>query len=323
MRILVTGGAGYVGSIVAEQMGKAGHQVIVLDNLDEGHKSAVPPGAELVVVDLTDRESLARAFPSSVDAVMHLAAESTVRYSMTDPGRYFRTNIIGGLNLLDVMREHDVSRLIFSSTAAVYGEYQDHPFGEFDPGLPLNAYGESKLQFERILEWYRRAYGLQFISFRYFNAAGATKLCGEDHLEETHLIPNVLRAALEELVVEVFGGDYPTRDGTCVRDYIHVTDIAMAHIQALERLDKLSGRCYNLGSGKGYSVLDVIKVARRVTGKDIRVSICLRRAGDPAMLVASADKAREELSWQPHFDLESIIESAWRWMRAHPQGYPS
>ena len=354
MKILVTGGAGYVGSVVAEELIKQGYQVLVLDNLQQGHKQAVPEGAEFVMADICDAASLNDVFHHyCLDAVMHLAAESTVEYSLTDPGRYFWNNVIGGLHLLETMRRHQVDKLIFSSSAAVYGEPKAIPIEESHPRLPVNAYGESKLMFERILDWYGRAYGLKYISLRYFNAAGASKFLGEDHHPETHLIPNVLKVALstkelelglrykssapgprpsgtkEPGVFSVFGSDYPTKDGTSIRDYIHVMDIAQAHILALTNLQSSTpnsqssiNTTYNLGNGEGYSVLEVIETASKVAGTDIPTKVCARRVGDPAVLVASASLAKVELGWEPEFSkLESIIESAWIWMKEHPEGY--
>jgi UDP-glucose 4-epimerase len=346
MNVLVTGGAGYVGSIVSEELLKEAHQVIVLDNLQQGHKEAVPLEAEFVLADICDAQALNDVFRRfKTDAVMHMAAETAVESSMTDPKRYFQNNVVGGINLLDTMLKHNVDKLIFSSSAAVYGEPQSIPVQESHPTVPVNAYGESKLMFERILSWYGKAYGLKHISLRYFNAAGASKRFGADHHPATHLIPNILKTALRVdsnlkvqgsgltgnsiehrtsniEPVKVFGTDYPTKDGTCIRDYVHVVDIAQAHILALEKLGKLSGRVYNLGNGEGYSVLEVMETARKVTGVDIPVVISSRRPGDPAVLVASSNRARTELGWKPEFPkLESIIESAWRWMREHPNGY--
>jgi UDP-glucose 4-epimerase len=324
MVILVTGGAGYVGSVVAEGLLKEGFGVVVLDNLQEGHHDAVPEGAEFIAADITVRQELEKVFAQNrIDAVMHMAAETVVPVSMTDPARHFRCNVVGGLNLLDAMLGHDVHRLIFSSSAAVYGEPRTDEIGEGHPKVPLNPYGETKLIFERILEWYGRAYQLQFICLRYFNAAGASQRLGEDHRPETHLIPNVLRAALDKSApVTLFGTDYPTRDGSCVRDYVHVIDIAQAHILALKRLKNRSGRAYNLGSGGGHSVMEVVEVARQVTGVDIPAKVSARRPGDPAVLVASSALAQQELGWKPEYaGLESIVSSSWRWMQEHPQGY--
>ena len=266
MSILVTGGAGYIGSIVTEEFLQEGYDVIALDDLRQGHREAVLPRADFVFADICDTEALDDVFNRfRIDAVMHMAADSAVEYSMTDPRRYFRTNVVGGINLLDIMLDHGVYKFIFSSTASIYGEPQSIPIDEDHPKTPVNAYGESKLMFERILQWYERAYGLRHISLRYFNAAGASELLGEDHYPETHLVPNVLKAALDrDEPVAIFGTDYPTRDGSCIRDYVHVRDIARAHIMALERLDELRGRAYNLGNGDGYSVLEVVETARRM-----------------------------------------------------------
>ncbi len=323
MNILVTGGAGYVGSVVTKELVKQRHRVIVLDNLQQGHREAVPSGSELIVADIHKAEVLDKAFhQAKIDAVMHMAAESVVEYSLTDPRRYFQSNIIGGIKLLDSMLKYSISKLIFSSSAAVYGEPRNVPITEDHPQMPLNAYGESKLIFERILKWYGRAYGLKHISLRYFNAAGATEHLGEDHRPETHLIPNVLKAALKNSPVTIFGTDYPTKDGSCIRDYVHVIDIAEAHVSALEKVDELSGGSYNLGNGDGYSVLQVMAEARRVTKIEIPSRVSRRRLGDPAVLVASSDRARAELGWKPKFsDLETIIQSAWQWLREHPDGY--
>lgn len=324
MTILVTGGAGYVGSIVTEQLLKEGHQVVVLDNLQQGHTRAVPEGAAFVPGDILDAAILDEVFRSyRLDAVMHMAAETVVGFSITDPKRHFETNVVGGVSLLDAMLEYDVARLVFSSTAAVYGEPASIPVDEEHRKEPLNAYGESKSMFERILSWYSRSYGLRHVSLRYFNAAGASRHLGEDHRPETHLIPNVLKTALTKNgTVSVFGTDYPTEDGSAVRDYVHVVDIAQAHVLALERLEGLSERAYNLGNGQGYSVLQVLETATKVTGVDIPVRMEARRAGDPAVLVASSDRARAELDWKPQFpELRSIIQTAWAWMQEHPQGY--
>lgn len=324
MNILVTGGAGYVGSIVAEELVKQGYSVVALDNLQQGHKEAVPSGAEFILADVCDAQAVGdvvRRF--KIDAVMHMAAETVIEYSITDPKRYFQSNIIGGINLLDTMLKHDVSKFIFSSTAAVYGEPEIIPVEEDQPKVPVNSYGESKLMFERILDWYGKAYGLRHISLRYFNAAGASERLGEDHHPETHLIPNALKAASDKnRPIPIFGTDYPTKDGSCIRDYIHVADIAKAHILALGKLDGLSGRVFNLGNGNGYSVLEVVKAAQKVTRAVLPTKIHPRRPGDPAVLVASSSRAKSELGWRPEFpELETIIESAWRWMRQHPDGY--
>jgi UDP-glucose 4-epimerase len=324
MNILVTGGAGYIGSIVTERLLKQRHNVIVLDNLQQGHKEAVLEPAEFVLGDICDAQTLERIFRHfRIGAVMHMAADTVVGYSMTDPKRYFSNNLIGGISLLNAMLEHGVNKIIFSSTAAVYGEPQNTPIDEDHPKVPINSYGQSKLMFETVLDWYRRAYGIECISFRYFCAAGATERLGEDHHPETHLIPNVLKAALnKDSTLSIFGTDYPTKDGSCIRDFIHVADVAQAHLIALEKVDSLSGKVYNLGNGEGYSVLEVIKVAEKIVGENIPVKFSTRRPGDPVTLIASSKRAAEELGWKPEFpELGSIVESAWRWLKNHPHGY--
>lgn len=325
MRILVTGAAGYVGSIIAEELLAAGYDVIVMDNLQQGHRKAVPRGADFVLADVSCRPAIQLVFDRfHIDAVIHMAAETVVEYSMSDPRRYFSTNVVGGLNLLDTMLSNDIRTIIFSSSAAVYGEPDSIPIDESHPKNPTNAYGESKWLFERILDWYHYAYHLKHVSLRYFNAAGASDSLGEDHDPETHLVPNVLRAALENHPVPIYGTDYPTGDGTCVRDYVHVRDIAAAHISALQRIDNLPQRAFNLGNERGYSVMEVIKAARDVTGLDIAVDVRPRRAGDPAQLVASSNAAKSYLDWRPSFpDLEPIVGTAWQWLTRHPQGYDS
>ena len=314
MNVLVTGGAGYVGSVVTDGLLRAGHRVLVVDNLQQGHREAVPESADFVRADIADASALDGAFARlPIDAVMHMAGETVVEYSTTDPRRYFANNVVGGLNLLDVMLKHNVRRLVFSSSAAVYGEPLTAPIEEDHPRNPINSYGLTKLMFEQIIGWYGTAYGLRHVSFRYFNAAGATDRLGEDHVPETHLIPNVLKAALGGKAVSVFGTDYPTKDGSCVRDYVHVVDIAAAHILALGKLDTIRSGAFNLGNGQGYSVLEVIEVASRVTGVRIPVTRAGRRAGDPAVLVASSGRARSELGWSPRYPgLEDIVASAWR-----------
>jgi UDP-glucose 4-epimerase len=324
MNVLVTGGAGYIGSIVTEHLLKKGHNVTVLDNLQQGHREAVLSPAEFVSGDICDVRTLEQTFSNSrIDAVMHMAANTLVGHSMTDPKRYFHNNLVGGINLLDTMLEHGVKKIIFSSTAAVYGEPQNTPIDEDHPKAPINSYGQSKLMFENVLDWYRRAYGIECISFRYFCAAGATEILGEDHSPETHLIPNVLKAALnKDYSLSVFGTNYPTKDGSCIRDFIHVTDVARAHLLALEQADSLSGNVYNLGNGEGYSVLEVIKEAEKIVGEKIPIKFSPRRPGDPVTLIASSKRATRELDWSPEFPkLGSIIESAWRWLKDHPNGY--
>jgi len=324
MRVLVTGGAGYIGSVVTEQLVNDGHEVVVYDNLSKGHQDAVVEGAELVEADLIDSEMLNRTLADrQIEAVIHMAASSLVGESVDHPSNYYHNNVIAGLVLLDAMLACDVRQLVFSSTAAVYGEPEAQPIEETAVTNPTNPYGETKLAFEHAMNWYDRAYGLRYASLRYFNAAGATFNCGEDHDPETHIIPITLQvAAGKRPAVEIYGNDYPTPDGTCVRDYIHVIDLARAHIQALDALGERS-RIYNLGcGGAGYSVKDVIDTARRVTGREIPTNVGPRRAGDPAILVASSERIRSELGWEPQFqNLELIIDSAWRWMQDHPDGY--
>ena len=319
MRVLVTGGAGYIGSVVTEELVKDGHQVVVYDNLSKGHRGAVVDAAAFVEGDLLDADKLRQTLNDNrTDAVIHMAAFSLVGESVEKPAKYYQNNVVAGLVLLDTMRDCGVSRIVFSSTAATYGEPEKQPIVESDPTNPTNPYGESKLAFERAMHWYEKAYGLRYASLRYFNAAGASEKCGEDHDPETHIIPITLQAATGKRPhVEIFGDDYPTADGTCIRDYIHVIDLAGAHILALDVLSERSA-IYNLGcGGDGYSVRDVIETAKRVTGKEIPVRMGPRRAGDPAVLIASSDKIKSELGWQPQFqDLGVIIESAWKWMNA-------
>jgi len=318
MRVLVTGGAGYIGSVLIEELAAAGHAVLAYDNLAKGHRDAVQPPARFVPGDIVDADHLTRTFVSErVDAVVHMAADSLVGESMTDPARYYRTNLIGGLRVLDAMRAAGVGLLVFSSTAAVYGSAETQPIEEDAPTAPTNPYGETKLAFERAMAWYARAHGLRGTSVRYFNAAGATARNGERHDPETHLIPLLLQVATGERPdVTVFGDDYPTPDGTCIRDYVHVSDLGRAHVLALEALaGPGAGPVYNLGAGGGASVREVIDVARRVTGHPIPVRVGPRRPGDPPRLVASSARAAAELAWRPtRQDLGTIVESAWRWM---------
>lgn len=324
MQVFVTGGAGYIGSVVTEELVKDGHVVVVYDNLSKGHRGAVVDGARFVQGDLFDADKLRQTLSDNrIDAVIHMAAFSLVGESVEQPAKYYQNNVVAGLVLLDAMRDCGVSRIVFSSTAATYGEPEAQPIFESAPVNPTNPYGETKLAFERTLHWYEKAFGLRYASLRYFNAAGASEKCGEDHDPETHLIPIILQAAAGKRAhVEIFGDDYPTPDGTCIRDYIHVIDLARAHILALDVLNERSA-IYNLGcGGAGYSVRDVIETAGRVTGKEIPVRMGPRRAGDPAVLIASSDKIKSEFGWQPQFqDLGVIIESAWQWMLAHPVGY--
>lgn len=324
MRLLVTGGAGYVGSIIVEQLIEAGHQTLVLDNLSQGHREAIAQGAEFIVGDVGDDAALEMAFSRGpIDAVIHMAAETTIEFSMTDSSRYFQTNVADGLKLLQYMRRYQVPRIVFSSSAGVYGEPAAIPITEDASTVPLNAYGLSKLMFEQMLAWFRRSYGLRHVSLRYFNAAGASERFGESHDPETHLIPLILRVALGQAErIRVCGTDYRTRDGTCVRDYIDVSDLASAHILALLRVDELGAATYNLGNGEGFTVRQVIDAARRVTGHPIPTEEVDRRPGDPAALVASAQEAQQKLGWRPQrCSLDEIIRSAWAWHRSHPQGY--
>jgi UDP-glucose 4-epimerase len=323
MKILVTGGAGYIGSVVVEQLIKHGREVVVYDNLSKGHKAAVAPEATFIKAGLQDRETLIRALDQNrIEAVIHLAASSLVGEAVKNPHLYFTNNVSAGVSLLDAMLTVGVKKLVFSSTAAVYGAPETMPITEEAPQNPTNPYGESKLAFERMLRWYDQAYQLRYASLRYFNAAGASERYGEDHSPETHLIPNVLRiAAAGAGHVDIFGEDYNTPDGACVRDYIHVIDLADAHALALNALEKGS-EIYNLGYGSGYSVAEVVEMARQVTKKWISTEAAPRRAGDPPILIASPDKIMRDLGWNPrHSELDSIIESAWRWRLAHPNGY--
>jgi UDP-glucose 4-epimerase len=321
MKILVVGGAGYIGSICAEVLLDQGHEVAILDNLSEGHRRALDPRAEFIEGDLAERETtaatLARLRP---DAVMHFAANALVGESMENPSKYFRNNIAAGLNLLDAMIAAGVKRLVFSSTCATFGPPERLPIDEETPQRPINPYGESKLAFEKILKWYDTIHGLRFVSLRYFNAAGASEKFGEDHRRETHLIPNVLKVALgEKNHVEIFGTDYETPDGTCIRDYIHIIDLTDAHILAL---GTPASAFYNLGTGGGSSVREVIETCRRITGHPIPVIEKPRRPGDPPRLIASSEKIKRQLGWRPTFQtLDAIVESAWKWHQKFPRGY--
>jgi UDP-glucose 4-epimerase len=323
MKVLVTGGAGYIGSVVVEQLIKHRHEAVVYDNLSKGHSAAVAPEAAFIRADLMDRDALIRALDQhKIEAVIHMAASSLVGESVENPHLYFTNNVGAGLTLLDAMLAVGVKKIVFSSTAAVYGSPETMPITEDAPQNPTNPYGESKLAFERMLRWYDAAYQLRYASLRYFNAAGASERFGEDHDPETHLIPNVLRvAAAQSGHVAIFGENYNTPDGTCVRDYIHVVDLADAHVLALDALEKRS-EIYNLGYGSGYSVAEVVEMARQVTKRWISTEAAPRRAGDPPVLIASPDKIMRDLGWNPrHSELDRIIESAWRWLLAHPNGY--
>ena len=321
MRIFVVGGAGYIGSVCAEILLNEGHEVVVFDNLTEGHRRAVDSRAAFFEGELADRARIQAALSDAhPDAVMHFAANALVGESMRDPSKYFRNNICNGLNLLDAMIATGIQRIVFSSTCAIFGLPDRLPIEETTPARPINPYGESKLAFEKILQWYDRIHGLRFVSLRYFNAAGATKNFGEDHRQETHLIPNVLKVALRQKPnVEIYGTDYETPDGTCVRDYIHIVDLARAHILAL---DAPNSAFYNLGTGGGSSVREVVVACAKVTGREIATIEKPRRPGDPPRLVASSEKIKKELGWQPQFQsLEAIVESAWKWHEKFPSGY--
>ena len=323
MRVLVTGAAGYIGSVVAERLLAQGHAVAAFDDLSQGHRAAVPARAGFFEGDLRDHDRLAEVMSSvRPDAVVHLAAEALVGKSVTEPAKFFQVNVAGGLNLLDAMRAVRVRRLVFSSTAAVYGEPEAIPIREDAPLRPVNAYGASKLAFERALPWYASAYGLRHVSLRYFNACGATAERGEHHVPETHLIAILLEVALGlRSEIRIFGSDYDTPDGTCIRDYVHVGDIADAHLQALDRIDRIESGAFNLGNGTGFSNQEVVEAARRVTGHPISALAADRRTGDPARLVASAERAREVLGWSPrHRTLDEMIATAWAWRkdRLHP-----
>jgi UDP-glucose 4-epimerase len=323
MRILVTGGAGYIGSIVVEQLVAAGESVVVLDNLSQGHRAAVHPAAIFVQGDLADRVAVDALFKEhQPEAVMHFAANSLVGESMERPFKYLRDNVTCGLNLLQSAVEHGVRRFILSSTANLFDAPERIPVVETEQIVPGSPYGESKHILERMLHWLDRIYDLRYAALRYFNAAGASEGQGEDHSPETHLIPIVLQVALgKREKVTIFGDDYPTRDGTCVRDYIHVLDLAQAHILALHALDRGS-RAYNLGNGQGFTIKEVIETAREVTGHPIPAEIGPRRPGDPATLIAGSETIRQQLGWEPEYpELRDIIESAWRWHQAHPDGY--
>lgn len=323
MKLLVTGGAGYVGSVVAAQLLEAGHELVVLDNLAKGYARAVPAGARFVRADLLDRERLGPIVAEGFDGVLHFAALIVAPESVAEPERYFRNNVCGTLNLLDAMRAAGVPRLVFSSTAAVYGEPPEVPIPETAPLQPINPYGWSKLAVDQLIAAAARAHGLAAVSLRYFNVAGASGPLGEAHEPETHLIPIVLQTALgRRAAVPIYGTDYPTPDGTAIRDYVHVEDLARAHLLALAAAEPGAHRVYNLGNGAGFSVRQVVETARRVTGRPIPVAESPRRPGDPPVLVASSEKIRSELGWVPRKpDLATIVADAWAWLQAHPDGY--
>jgi UDP-glucose 4-epimerase len=323
-RILVTGGAGYIGSVVVEQLLDRGYQPIIFDDLSHGHRAALPPSARLIVGDIADRAMLERIFAEfQPQAVMHFAAFIEAGESMQRPEKYFRNNTANALTLLETVLAHGVQRFVFSSTAALYGTPEKTPIEEDARLQPTNAYGESKLLVERMLAWLHRVHGLRYACLRYFNAAGAAGDRGEDHHPESHLIPIALQVALGvRQQVAIFGTDYPTSDGTCIRDYVHVSDLAAAHLLVLEALKEKERLIYNLGNGRGFSVREVIDTVRKVTGQAIPAEESPRRPGDPAVLVASSEKIKRELGWKPEYtDLESIVRSAWHWRNAHPSGY--
>ena len=323
MRILVTGGAGYIGSITTEQLILKGYDVVVFDNLFQGHRDAVHPEAAFVKGDLADREAVEKIFVDyPIDAIMHFASYTLVGESVAKPFLYLGDNTRNGLNLLETAVAHGVRKFILSSTANLFDDPREIPIKEDERIVPGSPYGEGKYLLERILNWLDQTVDLKYAALRYFNAAGASERFGEDHDPETHLIPLVLQVASGKRdYIEVFGNDYPTKDGTCIRDYIHVIDLAQAHILALEALDEGS-RKYNLGNGKGYSIKDVIQTVEEITGKDVPTVIGQRRQGDPAELIAGSESIRNELGWQPQYtDLRSIIESAWNWHQQHPNGY--
>ena len=326
MNVLVTGGAGYIGSHTARVLDKLGNNVVVYDNLSTGHKQAVK-NIKFVKGDIFDSELLGDTLKRyEIDAVVHFAAFSLVGESMVDPKKYYKNNICGTLNLLETMLKADVKKLVFSSTAAVYGEPEKVPITEEISKCPTNVYGKTKLVMEGAMEDYSKSYGLKYIALRYFNACGADTLgdIGEDHNPESHLIPIILQTCLKlRDSIKIFGDDYPTKDGTCVRDYIHVNDLAMAHALALQSLYEGSdSNVYNLGNGNGFTVKEIIEAAEKVTGINIKKEVVGRRAGDPAVLIASSDKIKKELKWQPQFtDVEKVIETAWKWHKNHPKGY--
>ena len=322
MKLLVTGGAGYIGSIVSRQLLAAGHEVVVLDNLERGHRAAVAEPARFVEADLRDAEAARAALAEGFDGVLHFAALALVAESVSNPERYYRTNVTGTLNLLEAMDAAGVTRLVFSSTCAVYGQPDEVPIREDAPPRPANAYGASKLAVDLMIGDFCLAHGLGAVSLRYFNVAGASGGAGEDHEPETHLIPNILRTAQgHNPQVEVFGTDYPTPDGTAIRDYIHIEDLGDAHLLALDATEPGRHAIYNLGTGNGYSVREVIDAAREVTGGQIPVVERGRRPGDPPRLVAAAEKIRAELGWEPRHDLRRMVADAWAFAEAHPHGY--
>lgn len=325
MRILVTGGAGYVGSVVVQQLLAAGHQVWVLDTLTQGHRQAVSSGAELTVGDIGDRDLVRSLLTGNrIDAVAHLAAATVISRSFREPRLFYEENVVKAISLLHTMLDCGVNRIVFSSTASIFGEPQFTPLTEEHPSSPISNYGHSKLAFERVLDAYGPAYGLRSVVFRYFNASGASGDLGEDHRPESHVIPILFRAILSDGAepFDIFGQDYNTPDGTCIRDYVHVRDLGIAHVQAIEQIDRIGTGRYNLGTGTGVSVLQLAECAQSAAGRKLRIRFQERRPGDPSILVASPEKARRELGWEPaHSRIENILETAFEWMRRHPEGY--
>lgn len=324
MNILVTGAAGYVGSVCALELLNARHSVVAFDNFSAGHRAAVVKRVKLIEGDIADTAAVKRVCRKfRIEAVMHFAAKALVDESMRNPGLFYRNNVSGTIALLDVLVECRIQKFVFSSSAAVYGEPKEVPITEEHPLAPINSYGETKLVIERALAWYQHAHGLRWVALRYFNAAGAVGALGEDHRPETHLVPRLLDVALNaDRIFHIYGDDYPTPDGTCVRDYVHVRDIARAHILALRALPKLRGAVFNVGHGEGFSVREVVRGVEDVTRRTLRVEVSPRRAGDPAVLVASPRKITRDLGWKPrHSDLRGIILSAWAWKTKHPYGY--
>lgn len=315
-KILVTGAAGYVGSICATQILKAGHNVVIVDDLSAGHRESLPPNAAFCQINLGDAAAMKQLLAQhEVDAVFHFAAKALVGESMTNPAIYFKTNVVEALTMLECLREAGVKKFVFSSTAATYGNPTVVPIPEDCPKAPVNSYGESKLAFEQILRWYATAYGFSVVAFRYFNACGATETQGELHQPETHLIPLLMQTASgRRAEFNVYGTNYDTPDGSCLRDYVHILDIADAHLLALKRMDQPGFKVFNIGTGKAYSVLEVCRMVEEVTGKKLNIKYAARRKGDPAVLCAAVDRIHHEFGWKAsHSDLRSIVESAWRW----------
>jgi len=325
MRILLTGGAGYVGSVCVGELIQRGHEVLVLDNLSAGHRAAVPQSAVFIRGDFGEARLLDESFSHyKIEAVFHFAGRITVGESMTNPEEFFEINVAGGLRMLQAMRRAGIRKMVFSSSAATYGEPQQTPITEDHPQVPVNPYGESKLIFEKMLKWYASAYDWSTVAFRYFNAAGSDGLRGEDHRPETHILPLLFQVALgRRPYFEIFGTDYSTPDGTCVRDFVHVSDIARAHILGLELLGKPGFRAYNIGSGSGCSVAEVCQAVEKTVGRPLTLREGPRRSGDPAVLVASPEQLCKDLGWQAQLGLEKIIQSAWLWHRKFPHGYPA